>query len=190
MVDRAFVDPLDRTIWRGVAVVSRSWAVLQAAVTLERCRPGDGITLLDRAAQQRWATRPELERSFSRHPGTRGSATMRRLLERTGDGARSELERLAVRLLRASGISGFEVNHRTSLPGGRRVELDIAFVDRRVALELDGFAYHSAPEAHRADLHRANDLMAAGWTLRRFTWNDLLTDPDGFIADVREVLAV
>ncbi|SDT41181.1 Protein of unknown function [Friedmanniella luteola] len=75
-------------------------------------------------------------------------------------------------------------------PRSTRVAVDRAFVDRRVALELDGHAYHSGPDAHRADVRRANDVMAAGWTVRRFTWSDLLTDPDGFIATVRDVLAI
>lgn len=189
-VNRAFVDPDDRTDRLGITLVSRPWAVLQAAVTLEREGPGRGITLLDRAAQRRWATRAEMELSLQRHARGWGSSTARLLLDRTGDHAHSELERLAVRLLRSAGITGFVVNHRTVLRGGRRVELDIAFLDRRVALELDGYAYHSGPEAHRADLRRANDVMAAGWTVRRFTWSDLLSDPDGFIDTVREVVAL
>ena len=35
---------------------------------------------------------------------------MRRLLERTGDSAHSNLERLGVKLLKEAGITGFAVN--------------------------------------------------------------------------------
>ena len=114
---------------------------------------------------------------------------MRRLLDRTGDRAHSELERMAVSLLRAAGITGFEINYRTRLSSGRQVEFDIAFRDRKVALELDGYAYHAGPDEHRADVRRANEIMADGWTLRRFTYSDLLRDPEGFVATVRQVLA-
>jgi very-short-patch-repair endonuclease len=55
-------------------------------------------------------------------------------------------------------------------------------------IELDGYAYHSSPEAHRTDLQRANELMTEGWTLRRFTYHDLLTDPEGFVGTVQELL--
>lgn len=189
-VSRSFVDSADQTTHLGLAVLTRPLAVLQAAAALDRDRPGEGITLLDRAKQRHWASESELQRSYLRHRGTWGSREMRRLLDRTGDQAHSELERLAVRLLRAAGITGFVVNHRTVLPGGRPAELDIAFVDRRVALELDGWAYHRDPEAHRADVQRANEVMAAGWTLRRFTWSDVVGDPEGFVAAVREVLAL
>ncbi len=114
---------------------------------------------------------------------------MRRLLDRTGDCAHSELERIGVRLLREAGITGFVVNLRHTLSSGRPVEFDIAFEGRRLAIELDGFAYHSTPAAHRADVRRANEIMADGWTIRRFTYSDLLNDPDGFIRVVLEILA-
>lgn len=189
-VSRDFLDPRDCVHRWQVPLVTRPLAVLRSAVTLESRQPGQGIALVDRAKQQGWVSAEDLQRAFDRHRGTSGTVAMRRLLEQTGDRAHSELERMAVRLLRAAGITDFTVNHRTVLPGGRPVEFDIAFVDRRVALELDGYAYHSGPEAHRADVQRANDVMAAGWTVRRFTWSDLLTDPDGFLDTVRQVLGI
>ncbi|HEY5821895.1 MAG TPA: DUF559 domain-containing protein [Propionibacteriaceae bacterium] len=169
-------------------MVSRPLAVLRTAIMLEAALPGSGITLIDRAKQKRWVCQDDLEHSFRRNKGTRGSRAMRRLLDRTGDRAHSELERMAVRLLRAAGITGFTLNHKTRLSSGRPVELDIAFKDRRFVIELDGYAYHSNPDAHRADLRRANELMADGWIVRRFTYADLLNDPDGFIRCVLEVL--
>lgn len=134
-------------------------------------------------------SRDDLHLAFRRNCGTWGTRAMRRLLDRTGDRAHSELERIAVRLLRAAGITGFVLNHHTVLPSGRPVELDIAFPALGIALELDGYAYHASPEAMRADLQRSNEIMAAGWVLRRYTYTDLLGDPDGFIASVRELLA-
>ena len=115
---------------------------------------------------------------------------MRRLLERTGDGAHSELERLAVSLLRQAGITGFRPNLTVRLRDGSRAEIDIAFPERRLAIELDGFAFHSSAQAFRSDVRRGNRLLADGWTVRRFTWDDLLGDPDGFITSVLELLAV
>lgn len=185
-----FVDPLEQTVRREVRVVSRPLAVLRAAAELEVGQPGRGIALVDRAKQRRLVSARDLEQSSARHRGTWGSREMRRLLDRTGDDAHSALERLAVRLLRQAGVRGFVLNHRTTLRSGRRVELDLAFPDRKVAIELDGYAFHSGPEAHQADVARANEVMADGWTLRRFTYRDLVSDPDGFVRAVLEVLAV
>jgi very-short-patch-repair endonuclease len=187
-LQRRWVDPSDVTVHRDVAVIARPLTVLRAAVDLERARRSQGIRLIDRAKQQRLVSSADLQSTFRRNRGTWGTTTMRELLERTGDRAHSELERLAVTLLRQAGITGFTVNLRLKLSGGRPVELDIAFEDRRLALELDGFAYHSAPDAHAADLQRQNALIADGWTVLRFTYADLVSDPDGFIRTVSEAL--
>ncbi len=184
----SFVDPRDQTTHRELRVLARPLAALRAAVAAETKRAGSGIALLDRAKQQRWVDADSLRRAFDRNRGTGGTAGMRTLLERTGDRAHSELERMAVALLRQAGITGFVLNHRTTLRSGRRVELDIAFPQRRVAIELDGYAYHADPVAHRSDLVRANEVMADGWVVRRFTYTDLLDDPDGFVRTVLETL--
>jgi very-short-patch-repair endonuclease len=188
-LSRSFVDPFDQTTRQDVAVLCRPLAVLRAAAYLERVNPGRGIALIDRAKQRRWIELADLERAFTRNKGTWGTRAMRRLLDRTGDRAHSELERMAVSLLRAAGISGFEINYRTKLSSGRPVEFDIAFTHHKVALELDGYAYHAGPDEHRADVRRANEIMADGWTVRRFTYSDVLNHPAGFITTVRQVLA-
>jgi very-short-patch-repair endonuclease len=188
-LSRSFVDPFDQTTRRQVGVLSRPLAVLRAAAYLEKVDPGRGIALIDRAKQRKWVDLADLESAFTRNKGTWGTRAMRRLLDRTGDRAHSELERMAVSLLRAAGITGFEVNYRTRLSSGRPVEFDVAVADCKVAVELDGYAYHAGPDEHRADVRRANEIMADGWTVRRFTYSDLLNDPSGFVATVRQVLA-
>jgi len=132
----------------------------------------------------------DLQRSFGRHSGCWGSTTIRTLLLRTGDRAQSELERLAVSLLRGAGITGFKPNITVRLKDGQAVEIDIAFPDRRIAIELDGYAFHSGADAFRDDVRPGNRLMADGWTVRRFTWDDLVDDPDGFVGVVLELLCV
>jgi hypothetical protein len=66
----------------------------------------------------------------------------------------------------------------------------IAVIDHRLAIELDGFAFHSSPSSFRRDLRRSNRLMADGWTVRRFSWDDVVGDPQGFIDTVLELLAL
>lgn len=189
-VSRAYVDPFDWCEHRGTGVISLPLAVLRSATALERGRPGSGIALVDRAKQQSRVSTADLESAFGRNKGTWGTRAMRKVLDRTGDRAHSELERMGVRLLSDAGISGFTVNYRTRLSSGRPLEFDVAFEAARFAIEFDGFAYHSSPEQHRADVQRANEVMADGWTVRRFTYSDLLNDAAGFIAIVRQVLAL
>ena len=188
-VTRAFVDQRDRHRHRGVQVVSRPWAVLTTAAVWERREDGRGIALIDRAKQTRAVRQHELQQAFDRHPGCWGSRTIRRLLARTGDGAHSELERLALRLLKSARIEGFTPNLTVRLSDGTSAEIDIAFPDRRIAIELDGYAFHSGAAAFRSDVRRGNRLLADGWTVRRFTWDDLLRNPDAFVTTVLELLA-
>lgn len=46
----------------------------------------------------------------------------------------------------------------------------------RIAVELDGFAYHSARPAFTYDRLRQNDLAAAGYTVLRFSYDAVRTD--------------
>ena len=66
--------------------------------------------------------------------------------------------------------------------------VDIAFPRRRVAVEIDGWAWHMDVDRFRADRHKGNALVRAGWGLLRFTWHDLTNRPDYVIAEVRAAL--
>jgi very-short-patch-repair endonuclease len=185
---RRWVDPYDVTSHRGVTVLARPLALLRAAVVLDRARRGQGVRLIDRSKQQDVVSELDLDEAFRRNRGTWGTTTMRDLLERTGDRAHSDLERLGVRLLTEAGIDGFVVNLRLRLSSGRPVELDIAFEEERVAIELDGFRYHSSSEAHAADLRRQNEVIADGWTLLRYDPDVLVETPGRFIREVRNAI--
>ena len=63
--------------------------------------------------------------------------------------------------------------------------LDFAFVEKMVAVEVDGWAWHSDAVRFRRDRQRQNTLVLGGWTVLRFTWHDLTQRPDGVIADIR-----
>ncbi len=73
--------------------------------------------------------------------------------------------------------------------GGRRYRLDLAFTLERVAVELDGFAYHSTHEQRERDTRRDAALAAVGWLTVRFTHHQLTTDPDGCQRQLLAILA-
>jgi very-short-patch-repair endonuclease len=185
---RRWVDPADVTTWRGVVVVGKPLALLRAAVTLERARRHHGVRLIDRCKQLKTVTEAELELTFRRNRGTWGTTAMRALLERTGDRAHSNLERHGAKLLREAGITGFTVNLTIRLATGRTMELDIAFKQRKIAIEIDGFRYHSSAESHAIDLERQNALIQDGWLVLRYGPDVLYDEPDRFIEDVLTAL--
>jgi very-short-patch-repair endonuclease len=72
--------------------------------------------------------------------------------------------------------------------GSRVAYLDLAFVAERVAVELDGAAYHGTPEQRERDMRRDAALSALGWIVLRFSYQRLHTDPDGVRNEVDAVL--
>jgi very-short-patch-repair endonuclease len=48
---------------------------------------------------------------------------------------------------------------------------------RRIAIEVDGMAYHVGAERFCRDRSRPEDLVGLGWTVLRFTWADLAQRP-------------
>lgn len=188
-MQRRWVDPADLAVHEGMRVIALPLAVLRGAVALELRRRGQGVRLIDRTKQLGTVTAHDLEVAFDRNRGTWGTKVMRELLERTGDRAHSDLERLGVAILEAAGITGFIVNLTVRLSNKRSVELDIGFEELKLGLEFDGFEYHSSKEAQETDALRQNDLVRDGWTILRFPPGELESHPDRFVALVRATLS-
>lgn len=162
----------------GLAITELSLTVIEAAV-----RSRGGATLMDSALQSRVELR-ELWRAHLRNKGRHGSPAARRLLQAASDGARSEAERLFMRILRQAGITGWRANHPVA-----GYKIDVAFPQQRVAIEVDGWAFHSDPEAFVKDRNRQNALALMGWTVLRFTWLDLTEYPERVVAEIRRAIA-
>jgi very-short-patch-repair endonuclease len=152
--------------------------VLEAAVQLD----ADGPEFLDRALQRR-VRFEALSRAHHRNLGRQGSPAAAALLGAAADGAASVAERRLVRLLRAAGLTGWRLGYAVS-----GYLLDLAFPAARVAIEVDGWAWHSTADRFRADRRRQNALILAGWTVLRFTWDDLVHRPDAVLAQIYAAL--
>ncbi|WP_110917312.1 endonuclease domain-containing protein, partial [Mycolicibacterium holsaticum] len=96
------------------------------------------------------------------------------------DGARSEAERLLVKLLKGAGVTGWQTNYPVS---GYRV--DVAFPNAKVVIEVDGWAFHSDAETFVKDRRRQNVIALLGWQVLRFTWLDLTEHPDRVLAEIK-----
>jgi len=68
-------------------------------------------------------------------------------------------------------------------PAGR-YRVDLAYVAERVAVELDGWAFHSSRADRERDMRRDAALAAAGWLTLRFSFRRLHADVDGCRRDV------
>ncbi|MDN5860560.1 MAG: endonuclease domain-containing protein [Pseudonocardia sp.] len=106
------------------------------------------------------------------------------MIAAAADRADSAAELLLMRLLRGAGIDGWVTGH----PFGRYL-VDLAFPQQRLAIEVDGWAWHVDADRFQSDRRKGNALTAAGWTVLRFTWHDLHGRPRQVIAEIRAVLA-
>jgi very-short-patch-repair endonuclease len=68
--------------------------------------------------------------------------------------------------------------------------IDLAFPSAKVAVEVDGWAWHIDAERFRNDRRKGNALVGAGWDLLRFTWHDLTQEPARVVAEIRRALVM
>jgi very-short-patch-repair endonuclease len=165
---------------------SRAWTLLDYLPTLPR---NEISRVADRAMQRGWLTLPQLEHRLRSYPGRTGNRALRRLATQLGDGAAAQSERVLHRLLRRAGIREWQANYAVWAAGELIGVVDVALPRQRVAIEVDGWAYHSDVDRFRRDRARQNDLIMLGWTVLRFTWADLTERPGYVTAAIRHVLA-
>ncbi|MEZ0342403.1 type IV toxin-antitoxin system AbiEi family antitoxin domain-containing protein [Mycobacterium sp. pV006] len=168
----------DLTEIRGMWVTNLALTVVEASA-----RRGGGARLLDWALQN-GVDLSALWAAHLRHTGRYGSPRSRLLLQAADSGARSAAERLLHTLLRGARLRGWQADYRV---GGYRV--DVAFPDAKVAIEVDGFAFHSGAEEFQIDRVRQNDIVVQKWQVLRFTWLDLTEYPERVIAVIRAAIS-
>jgi Transcriptional regulator, AbiEi antitoxin/Protein of unknown function (DUF559)/AbiEi antitoxin C-terminal domain len=140
--------------------------------------PLDQLEFAFNEAEYRRLTSPTpIDALLVRYPGRRGTANLRRVLEKyraIGETfTRSELERRFASFLDAYGLPRPLIN-RTSDHG----ELDARWPEQRLVVEVDGWAAHGTRDAFERDRARDRALVTAGWRVVRITWRQLETDAD------------
>lgn len=124
-------------------------------------------------------------------PGRQGTEVMRRVLTARDDSVAptdSELEDLLLGLIKKAGLP-LPVLQYEVRSGGRRFYIDLAYPERRLAIEVQGYAYHSALERFEDDRVRHNLLQNLGWRILYFTWDDVVNHPQRTVAALRRGLS-
>ncbi|UNX55413.1 endonuclease domain-containing protein [Georgenia sp. TF02-10] len=154
--------------------------VADALARVLRCQPQlAAVTMVDSALNQGLVTVEELERSL-RGPGrTAGLAALARC-----DGRSRSATETKARLTLVD--AGFTVCAGVIISGVGEVDL---LVDGVVVVECDGFAYHSRRRQFAEDRRRDRELLARGYVVLRFTWHEVMNQPELVVAEVRKVLS-
>lgn len=185
VMHRVELPPREVGIVEDLPVTSRAWSVMDY---LAGQPPEAGAAFADRALQQRWLNPAQLAARLRDHPDRLGNPALRAVLRLSTDRAAAESERRLHLLLRRARLQGWVANHPVLVDGRVVAEVDVAFPDRRLAIEVDGWAWHSDAERFRADRRRQNLLVGLGWTVLRFTWDDLINRPEYVVATIRRQL--
>jgi very-short-patch-repair endonuclease len=185
-IHRVALDPAECTSASGLAITSRR----RTLVDLMRSeRYGVARDVRDRALQQGWLDANAIRASVNAQFGRTGNTQLRRLLTELEPAAHAESERLLHSILRRGRMTGWRPQFRVRL-NRRVVYIDVAFPERRLALEVDGRRYHGDESARfEDDRLRQNELIAAGWRVLRFTWAMLVDQPDQVLAQIVQLLA-
>ena len=129
-----------------------------------------------------------LEHLSRSRPGHHGVRPLAALIAREHSPAsletRSELERRFLRLCGEAGLPQPAVN---VLVEG--FEVDAAWLDRGVIVELDGHAFHGTRAAFERDRKRDMTLQLAGHSVLRLTWRRLEDDGARVAQALRSLLA-
>lgn len=123
--------------------------------------------------------------------GRPGTAAVRRLLQEMDwqkGMTDSDLEDKAVTLIERDGLPTPTRLFRVISEGRFLGEVDLAYPEQKVAIEVDSYQHHSDRVAFVRDRARSNGLVArAGWSILYFVYEDSLR-PRRFLDDLRVAL--
>jgi very-short-patch-repair endonuclease len=143
----------------------------------------DALTRRHRPA----TTTAALAAALGRHDRARGAAKARTALALCVAGTDSIPETDLRLLLVRAGLPTPEVNLPVKV-GRETLYLDLAYKDKRAAAEYDG-AYHVGDRGQmQRDAARRRALEDLGWRIITVTAADLVTDPAGVVASIRQAL--
>jgi very-short-patch-repair endonuclease len=178
------LDADDTTTHRNIPITTPSRTLIDIAASLR----GRALEqALDRAEQRGLVDFAELQEAIAAQPTRSGSPSLQAMLSRYTAGiafTRSELEERFLTLCDDHGLPRPETN--TRIEG---VEVDFAWRDARLIVEVDGYAYHRSPSAFEADRERDVLLAMGGWHVLRFTWSQIARRPAWVAAAVSKRLA-
>lgn len=145
--------------------------------------------LVIRAVRDRRVAPEDIRRIAEQRPLLRGRAELIELAEQLRAGAHSELEIFGLR--RVFEHPSLPRPHRqfVVVVDGSRYVLDVAWPELKLAVELDGAAFHGGTAQRERDVRRDAALATLGWQVIRVTYARITSDPDAVRRDLATIIA-
>lgn len=170
---RIAVLPVADVVHLGAAAVPCLRPVRAVADLVRRLPLVEAVVVADAAAHAGLCQAADLSSELGAHVGLKGVVQARRVLELVDARAESPPEtRLRLALLGA-GLVVVPQYVVLDAQGRFLARVDLALPHLRLAVEHDGQAVHQQAGVFTSDRRRQNALVAAGWTVLRFTAADL-----------------
>ncbi|HZK50291.1 MAG TPA: DUF559 domain-containing protein [Actinomycetota bacterium] len=172
----------------------RVTSIEQTLLDLGETLGGERLELAVDSALRRGLTRFD---RLSRHldafgwPGVAGSTDLAKLLKMREPCPRptdSILEVELLKLARKYDLPNPVSQFLVVLREGLAVHIDFAYPDQMLAIEVDSVRWHSGLRAIKWDNERQNLLVALGWRVLRFEWNDIVKRPAVVAAQILAAL--
>jgi very-short-patch-repair endonuclease len=175
------IHPDDRDEVDGIPTTSVARTIVDLAGQLDDRRL---IAAVNEAEVRRVFDLSEVEAALQRAAGRAGPKRLRRVLADYTDPpayVTSKAETLFIALCK-----------QHELPPPRRInlagyELDFYWPDARLAVEVDGRAFHATRRAFQADRERDRRLAALGIQVARVTWRDLTREAGQLASELRAI---
>jgi very-short-patch-repair endonuclease len=175
-IHRARLQPVDVDPFRALT------SPLRTVVDCCRVMPlPEALVVVDAALHSGAVRRAALQAAADEARG-KGAASLRRAVRFADELAESPLESV-LRLILS--ILNCDLRTQVHIPGVGTVDF---VLDGWLVVEGDGFEFHSDRRAYRGDRGRLNELAAQGYTLLRFTWEDIRFRPGWVLEQVARVL--
>lgn len=163
------------TSHRGHRLTAPAWTAVEVARSLRRPR---ALATLDAALRSQSCDRGQLQVAAKSQAGRRGIVTVRELIPLARPEAESPMESEARLVMLDGGLPEPLLQYVIVDRDGLVWRVDFAWPDERVAVEYDGFDWHSSPEALRKDRQKRAALEEVGWRVLSIVSDDVRRRPD------------
>jgi Protein of unknown function (DUF559) len=158
------------TSYRGRPLTTPSWTAIEVARSLHRPR---ALATLDAALRSQTCDRRDLLAAANAQAGRRGIVAVRKLIPLARPEAESPMESEARLVMLDGGLPEPVLQYEIVDRDGRVWRVDFAWPDHRVAVEFDGFEWHSSREALRKDRQKRAALEEIDWRVLSIVSDDV-----------------
>lgn len=148
----------------------------------------EAVVSLDALAGRFGFAPAEILELSARYPRARGRRQLAAVVDHAELLSESAMESRLRMLLVLAGLPRPKAQHCVTDHGGRIVAyVDLAYPDRRIAIEYEGEDHFERERAKR-DTRRGTRLVDLGWAVFRYLASDVYSSPERTVGEVREAL--